>query len=710
MNPLILWCSVVFCMVLLIGLCFRAGVPSLREICTWIARTCAMLSYVCLHLATLCKNGCVTCLAGTEQAETERNELAFFCVGAAIARIIYFVTSSIIVIAVFPFDRLRTAALYGLVAEQLNLPLDVLTGLLWMLVPGVWLLLLLESLSLLPAWARLFPHLHARKGVTIGVGILAAILSLLSLVVTFFFHVYGQCQVLQLTCATNASLQVYTVGLFGVLLACSAVIGLFGIMLGLTGLAGCVLGLLYCGLFLLHLVCGLIGSCFVGFSPSHTAPIPVLFSPSGADRDQTLPLLLSTVRQDVSPTFIEEDIMDTLRTTTVIGYGACGYRFVPLFLEIAQMSGAAATLLAAGMVDVERIYRNETPLSIAGCKDISPSIKQITKTLAEASGDDIYTSLACAISEEIVNAYSTKHGGTIIISAPLLLVPALYEPLRRLKVRLPNQHVVLAVWLPPTDQQDHLFQAAYEDTLSLADAEGEANGIQIVAFDPADAFAREYGEEVHERALATTQLDLSVGPLHDERNVTFAEVGKRLIAYSPLTGMKFAIASVAHGKSPLLWKVVKAVAPRAGDRGFGDANDLLIQAKECTKQVVQPLTSTDTTAIASPTAPVFVVYTVPVPLADKRFKEFVASITTWLKRTYPNVTAIVVKGTAPATPAMIRGYRCGVTACYPLSVVESVVHAEPDNKALQEEVQREEMPATPTLNGVSRRGRKPKES
>jgi hypothetical protein len=673
---------------------YPAAARSTRLVCAWVARPFGLLTVACLHVATACRHGCLKCLTLTEPGEHD----GAFLAGAVISRLIYLIISPLLVIGGLPIDTLRAGALYGLAVHTLALPLDSVMGALFVLVPGCWALLLLEALGALPAWAHLLPLQQQRNSLRWGIGICSALLFLSSLFVVFFFNVYGQCILTQQPCAADASLQFVIVGTFSVLLAASGVLGLLGTIIGVSGLIGCLLAGISGMFYLLHFCWGMLGSCIATISQVNPLPERGFAIAPVSSHDMTTPLQLPTGIAEAHPTEQELLLMaDVQRTNTILGFGSVGSRLLPVFGEAVYALGATATMLTGGSVDVERLTIASS-LPFPGALIVSPSLQQINQVLAEQPGDGAYTKFAVGMIEKLVDAYKTKHGGSIIIIATVNLIPALHEPLRNLKLRLPNQHVLIVTMQLP---QDQIYDDVREDIASLADA-----GIETYPIDPHAPFSRQVGEETQEKIVAWTIVGLCVSHQMDERNMTFAEVGQQLRSYAPWVGMSCAIAPVASGKTPLAWKMVKAVYRNAGERGTGDVADLIIQAKACTQRVLADVAAINTSI---GTGPLFLVCMVPMQLADSRFKRFVAAITMYVRQLSPTITVIVVRANAPAAPDMERGYRCGVSACYPL-LSDGVQHLEEQDATVPYAVpaHTDDAPLTASLNGSARKGRKPR--
>ena len=680
-----------------------------RPLGSWVASHAALLGWALMHVANLCKKAALGTLHWPAKPEGIEDSQHYFAGVDVIMRLLYLALSICLLLGELPLTRLRSAYLFGLLVTNVKLPLDVFTGLLWILIPAMWGVLLLETVGLVPIGVSLFPtmQLPGRKWliVRVCIGVGSAALLAIALYATYNFYLLGQCQVLQLTCANDAATQLTTVGMFGVLLIFSGAFALWALLLGILGLSTIVFGVLSGICYSLAFLFGLAGHSVSTFGSPIVRPFSV---PLSASLPTSTPDILLLPQAAGSQPQQEDPMNDVLRTNTFIGYGDLGYRMVPMTVDTAQETGAASTLLAVSMLDLERIFRNQQPLNLPG-HDISPSLERIKQALADESMSMAYTQLAYTTNDEVVKAHTntTNHGGNIIIFVKLSLIAALSEPIRKLKMRLRKQNIVLVTMLPPLHQRNQQLDEAYQDFLALGDDTGDDTGMKTFTIDPNAGFAAQVGEETQEKSVISTLLNLCTAPLHDDRNPTFAEICKDLGgANTSLAGMAFAMAPVASGKMPFTWRMAKTVAPKtvakAGDRGTGDYNDLLIQAKDCTEQVLHNTACLATPYPIDPEKPVFLLYSLPMALQDKRFKEAVAAIHTFLKRTYPHTIGIIVRGSAVGAPGITRGYRCGVSALYPLPITVVTTNEEAIADAAEYTATPEETPPA-SQNGSKRR-------
>jgi hypothetical protein len=654
---------------------FASAGSMLRAIFAWVSRPFAILSWASLQIAQFCKTRMEKGVAWPEKIDPDEE---VNIMGRLVSRLVYLVVSLVLVLGEFPLSKLRSAAFFGLLVSRLNLPLDVFTALLWILMPGLWLFLTLEAAGLLPQWAGLLPSMHRRKAVRWIIGIASLLLLLVSLFVSFLFFTWGQCVVTGSSCANDASLQVNGAGEFGILLVLAGTVSLWGIVLGTLALVACVYGLLYCVFGLLHLIFGLVGDSVHGLSRVHHTSFgdPFPYPPVALTQLPPRPLLVAATGQAEQPGTItitaEEELlfMDPKRNTAIIGVGGFASRMVAQCIAMAQQMGATSTMLAAGAIDLDRPYQQDALMAIAGMKNISPTHRQISEAQADEAMASAYTKLLHIVFNRLVEAFATKHGGNIIVLCDMGLTGHVREPLNRLHLRLPKQKIVVVSELLPPDRRGERLAVAYQDILDLAEEKPEGKAIATTfVIDPRSQLSLRAGEETQEQAVVMAFLSLAVGPLHDERNVSFAEVCERLGACSPICGVSCAIAPVASGKKPFAAQILKAVAPKAGNKGYGDVVDLVAQSRSCIQSVLQEQASTATPEAVDLTRPViFLVLDVPLSPADKRWKDYIATITSHIKRTYPQTTGIVVQANPPTLPGIEKQtYRCMATAFYPLT-------------------------------------------
>ena len=358
---------------------------------------------------------------------------------------------------------------------------------------------------------------------------------------------------------------------------------------------------------------------------------------------------------------------DPKRMIAVTGYGSLASRLVAKFVETSQDKGMAGCLLAASVVDLSRPHNPDALIVIPGMRNISPTQKQITEASADEFVMSTYARLAHGVNNRLVEAFTQKHGGVILTIVDMTLMADLLEPVTKLHKRLPKQKIVLLSELLAPDRRGERLLAAHQHILSLAESGPEGKSAEMTfVFDPRSELGLRAGEETQDEAIALSLISACVAPQHDERNITFAEMVERLGDCSPICGISCAIADVAAGKVHVASRIAGAVIPGLAGKGYGDVNDLIVQAKACIQSALHERASLATPETIDLNSPmVFVLVDIPLSPADKRWKETTTAITSYIKRTYRQVTGICVHANAPALPGMQRqGYRCMATAFY----------------------------------------------
>src|SRR5258708_25357227 len=134
----------------------RNGAPSQRALHAWVLRPLTTLAFTWSQIASFCKSTCIEILTWPKRSEVDHTDETNSLLGVAIVRFLYLVISTSIFLSDIPLTFLRTTSLYHLLPTALHIPLDAFTAILWLLVPGVWGLLLMEAAGLLPRATRLF--------------------------------------------------------------------------------------------------------------------------------------------------------------------------------------------------------------------------------------------------------------------------------------------------------------------------------------------------------------------------------------------------------------------------------------------------------------------------------------------------------------------------------------------------------------------------
>jgi hypothetical protein len=400
----------------------------------------------------------------------------------------------------------------------------------------------------------------------------------------------------------------------------------------------------------------------------------------------------------------KEEIMhdDTQRINTLIGLGDAGYRLVPRALETANSIGIGKTILAGGICDLERLHRGDEPLPLENGTDLSPALQSINHAQADESTEPAITKLAHAMNDTVADTYIHKHGGNITFIVSLRVLPLVYEPIRRLKRRMPNHNVAIVTVLPPTPQQGKTLETELRTVL----AQAPQDHIATFVIDPDAGAAMKNGVDAQEKTVMLSLLELCIAPLVDEHNPTFKYVSEELVKHGRLSGIAYASLHVATGKEAVLSRVAKRFYPKWGERGVGDLGDLLTQAQDCTTNAV---VDKDDTCCASPEKvdtqkPFFLLYTVPLMPTDERWREFAQAMKRYLKQNYPNATSILCRSNAVAAPGNVDGYRVGVTVFYPLTLAADVPDIDAGHNVRIDLIEEETQSQSTRTNGRKRIG------
>lgn len=161
----------------------------------WLAELFAHLSPPLESLAKQCQTGYLALVRWPVKRPADHE--SYNSAVALLFRLLCLPLSLAILLADFSLTQLRSAALYHLTPTLLHLPLNVLLGVIWVLVPIAWALLLAEALGRLPAELWLFPPLQSGRWLRLVIGLFALVGFLSALVLNFGFQIYGQCVLIQ---------------------------------------------------------------------------------------------------------------------------------------------------------------------------------------------------------------------------------------------------------------------------------------------------------------------------------------------------------------------------------------------------------------------------------------------------------------------------------------------------------------------------------
>jgi hypothetical protein len=632
-----------------------------RSIAAWFAQPLVVLAIASFRLAQACKSGCVR---PHRRNGITTGEEDYAPVITIISRLWLLLVSLSIFIGDFPLTRLRGAALFGLQVVSLGqLPLDIVTGVLWVFVPVLFGQVLLEMAGLVPRGVHLFPPVRMLMRWIIGS--IAALFLLLAIIVSAYFLVWGQFAILQLSPPPELALNI-VLG-FGILVYSVAVIAAWALVLGLAGLVSVVLSLLYGVFLVLHVVLGLLAGTLQGLGHQHQQLPSVSVSPVSPPTGGTTPLLPMVARQTESTHKEYPMNSDVERIITILGFGTLSYRVMPLLEGALEELGATRYVRVRGCVDLSRPHRKSVRRRYGGVIDVSPLPHDVEASLAiDTTPELAYQRVVSDMAENVVQAFTESPGvkGHILIPSDIALIPEIAATIKRLHHRLPTHDLVVLTTLPEMDLRDNEAIAHSCEVLGRLYQDDIITTAMLT--DLRSPLVTAVGEEHQEIYLAKFLASLMVAHQHADHNPSFGQVCSRLGTLSPFTGLSFASAKVAAGKTPALYSMVRPLIPNAPQRGYGDVNDCIVQ----TRGLVEHILSEQSTQAAHTSMlrghPWFLVINVPIPLNDSRFSEYCGAIRSYVNGKYPEATVVFVRGAGTPDSRSGSGYYIQVTAAYPI--------------------------------------------
>ncbi len=512
----------------------------LRSLCTWFAHLLSIVAVVLMRWAATCKGRCIATLRDGLAEETSDWHL----VSVVIIRLLYMVVSTVVLLGEVPMIQLRSGALYRTQVTAIHLPLDVLMGALWILVPAIWAFLFVEAAGGIEIEECLFPRMRRSKFARWCVAIIALAFFLASLGLNYYFQAFGQCIIVQDACANDGGLQIFIVSGFGVVLVASGVIAVRGLQLGLALVFPLVHGVLYCVLSLLSLICGLLsrgmadfGTQVIGslnpriFVPTSSTAIPAsshypaLTSPLGEN-------WLEEQGEDETEKNKEKEAMTKRqRINSLVCFDNFGYQVGPLVLDALKQLQGLSTVLAVGLFDRKRPNVEGWGGNYNGITSISPLAHEAEKLRALYDSEELVHINAAKI---MVNRLAqAKAGlrvhGNILVPTDLLNIPTLKEALYLMKNLLPTHNITVITALPAVDQHGEQRKNIIQACEILLKMQQEKVIETTILLDLRSRLAAQVGEGYQMRLVAKTIASLMISSFNNTaNNPTFAEVMQRM--------------------------------------------------------------------------------------------------------------------------------------------------------------------------------------
>jgi hypothetical protein len=624
----------------------------------------SIIGWACLHGSLACKNHLESAVEWPPKANV-------------IARIVYLVVALFVYAGDFALSRLRSAALFGVVAGKLAwLPLDTFSGLLWLCVSALWGIVLLDLIDLIPPGWRLLPVERLSKNMRLTATLLALVLFLVSALTMAYFVLWGQMQISeQVTSTSDTALLGFNISLvFGLLLGLASAIALWALFVGIAGVYTIFIALSYVVLRILALGLGIFGHSLATAGDEYLKPVPFPLFHSQNNTPANIPLqsrgaiagFLPEASGGQQPdTTPEEDPM-TDKVVTRIHLDNIGFRSSPPLDRAGEEVGSQRIVRMQAVADLSRPKGCTLRPSSHSINDITPhgQINDIIKagTPLEQAYSRIMHSIVESTEDSFTGAPVSK--GHIVLATDLLLVPCLAEELQNLHRRLPFHSIILVSTLSAHVLADRHWDEALESVLALWEEEVFLNTLVI---DERSALAKRAGEEAQERFLAKFLASLLVCHEHSYYNPSFGQVFERCSAVSPFTTLSFASAKVSSGKATPGQHLVNTLRSKEQAKvGKGDVNDCINQTLNLFQKVGEPRSLAMAEEGVTIGDPLFFLVNEPIPLSDQRFAEYRNAIQPVMTQTNPQAKLIVVRGSGTPETKDNPGYYIQVSALRPL--------------------------------------------
>ena len=346
--------------------------------------------------------------------------------------------------------------------------------------------------------------------------------------------------------------------------------------------------------------------------------------------------------------------------------GNYGYRSSSLLDIACEEIGASRYIRLQSAVDLSRPKGGASRPSSRSIKDITPyaQIDELIKagTPIERAYGQIMDSIVKSTVDSYIDVPVIK--GHVVNHLDLPLLSSITEPLRQLHRRLPSHSVILNSALSEQVLRD---KRTAEALGSLYEEEVIQNALLTHTRSP---FAKRVGEETQERFKAKFLASLLDCHDHSPFNRSFGEVFEQCSALSPYTTLSFASAKASPGKATLGQRAIN-VLPSGGKEkrivGKGDLNDCIAQTLYLFQEVCKPRNLAMVEQGVSIGEPLFFLVNVPIPLDDKRFKEYRNIVQQQLTQTHPQAHLIVVRGGGTPESKDNPGFYIQCTALHPLT-------------------------------------------
>lgn len=365
--------------------------------------------------------------------------------------------------------------------------------------------------------------------------------------------------------------------------------------------------------------------------------------------------------------------------TNLTGAGTLARMLVEKLLRDCTELGAIPTINVAGVAEFNRATNSEPPrLGRFGVEDVSPSPESI-RTAIGFAGSDAYAELNRETWEQPANYMVDKIVRAIerrgLVGSQTLWFQGMrtghgkpaYEMLSRLKAHVADQFVVVKSVLPEDADQRPKALIGYDLFRELQE-QGTITATLLT--DNSAPFAKRFSLRAQDTFELRALASLLAAEAHFPKNRSLAEVSLTMGEHGVFAGSSFCSAPVEPVKDAFGWSLVRAFNKDLPHRGTADVQHLINVARLLITTVLTDPTARAIDEDIDLAKPVYLIFTVPLALADtEHWERFSSKLRHWLALTYPNCVPIFASGQGARDPRYIGSYWLQVSALFPLPPV-----------------------------------------
>lgn len=378
------------------------------------------------------------------------------------------------------------------------------------------------------------------------------------------------------------------------------------------------------------------------------------------------------------------------RITNILGAGTFSLLFQPKLRAACDELGGTASLLTQGALDINNAtFTAPTQYGKNGVKDVSPSPKKVANAIGFAGSDEIalqnrdhWYPLAYSLIDRVIQAHLQRR---LVDGQGLWLMglrtghgqPA-EEMLREFKTRLPRHYTVGMSTMPDNADKRDKLREGHDLFVRLKD-EGLLE--TTILLDNRSPFATHFDLDVQDRYAAKALATLIAAQGQNGKNPSLAEISRSLGEYGAFVGVAMRSRSLVAGREYPGWGLLRGLG--LPSRGFGDLDNVLLEAQEATKQVLTDPSALAIDEVIDLHKPVFVAYTIPIPTTDKRWITFSSKLRSFLANQYPSVVPVLASGQGTPVPHRTSAYWLQASAFFPMPDVPAPIRAILDSPSLK---------------------------